>query len=401
MRIGVALPRMVETVGGGFTFEHAVMDGLLRRVASTHHELWFLGFAATWNRAGDLPSNARYLDVRPSIEQARSWLLDGSLTRLCALPHTNERGRWDTLKSSMRESLLVRHGIQCLLHLSSQTEHTDIPYVNVVWDIEHRLQPYFPELSANGEWARRDQHYRSAVSRAAAVITGTEVGRKQLEQQYGVAPERVLILPHPTPADALEFGQSVRRPRAPQEPTLFYPAQFWAHKNHVGLLHALRILAERHRLRPTLLLAGSDKGNRAHVEQYAKKLGLTAQVRFLGFIPRQQVLKLYAESSALVYPSTFGPENLPPLEAFAIGCPVAAARIPGAEEQLGAAALLFDPHDHSAMADALYAVLCDEALRKELVTRGHARAQRWSTTHFADGLFTWFDRFAVVRDLWP
>ncbi|HEY6881435.1 MAG TPA: glycosyltransferase, partial [Polyangiales bacterium] len=140
---------------------------------------------------------------------------------------------------------------------------------------------------------------------------------------------------------------------------------------------------------------------RAHVEQWAMKLGLSHQVRFLGFIPREQVLKLYAESTAMVYPSTFGPENLPPLEAFAIGCPVAAARIPGAAEQLGDAALLFDPHDHEAMADAIYAVIHDTELRRKLVERGRARATRWSTEHFADGLLAWFDRFAVVRELWP
>jgi glycosyltransferase involved in cell wall biosynthesis len=42
----------------------------------------------------------------------------------------------------------------------------------------------------------------------------------------------------------------------------------------------------------------------------------------------------------LRYPSFFGAENLPPLEAFALGCPVIAADMPGAREQLGDAAIL-------------------------------------------------------------
>ncbi|HEY6881890.1 MAG TPA: hypothetical protein VI299_27870, partial [Polyangiales bacterium] len=265
MRIGVVLPWLSETIGGGFTFEQAVMDGLLKRVADTRHELCFLGYGETWARAGDLPRNARYLRVRPSIEVASAWLREGSLSRVLASPRTSGRGLLETVKSSLRERLLLRHGIQCLLHLTPETFDLDIPYVNVVWDIEHRLQPYFPEFSAGGEWMRREQHYRRTLARAAAVVTGTEVGRKQLEQQFGVAPERVLILPHPTPSDALAYGQSAHPPRKEQPPTLFYPAQFWAHKNHVGLLHALRILAERHQVRPTLYLSGSDQGNRAHV----------------------------------------------------------------------------------------------------------------------------------------
>ncbi|MGD0948051.1 MAG: glycosyltransferase family 1 protein [Candidatus Binatia bacterium] len=303
------------------------------------------------------------------------------------------------------DELIRTHGIQFLVHLGPWALDLDVPFLIFVWDLEHRCQPYFPELSANGEWERRHRSYQSILPRATMVVTGTQEGKNQIERFYGVSPARITILPHPTPGDALALGarspSAAPQSRAPAEPVLLYPAQFWPHKNHVGLLKALRLLDDRHGLRPRLLLTGSDQGNRGHVERMARDLGVADQVSILGFVPRDHLLQLYTQVSALVYPSTFGPENLPPLEAFALRCPVVASRIPGAEEQLGDAAVFFDPLDPAALADAIRVVLVDSSLRAALIARGLARASRWTRAEVADAILGALDRFATVRELWP
>ena len=75
------------------------------------------------------------------------------------------------------------------------------------------------------------------------------------------------------------------------------------------------------------------------------------QIKILGFVKREELIALYENAMALVYATYFGPENLPPLEAFALGCPVIASSVPGSEEQIGDCALLFDPSDHSKLAE--------------------------------------------------
>jgi glycosyltransferase involved in cell wall biosynthesis len=299
--------------------------------------------------------------------------------------------------------VLQTHDVQFVVHLGPWAFSFDVPFLTFVWDLEHRCQPYFPELSANGQWEERHHRYKSTLPRATVVVTGTQIGKRQIERFYGVSPDRIAIIPHPTPSDALILGAKLPVGTRPNrsEPVLLYPAQFWPHKNHVGLLRALRLLKDVHGLRPRLLLTGSDKGNRMHVERIAAELGVWEQVSILGFVPRDRLLQLYTEASALVYPSAFGPENLPPLEAFALGCPVAASRIPGSEEQLGDAAVFFEPHDHRGMADALRAVLIDSSLRAALIERGRSRAKRWTRTDVADAILGYLDGFEVVRSLWP
>jgi glycosyltransferase involved in cell wall biosynthesis len=82
---------------------------------------------------------------------------------------------------------------------------------------------------------------------------------------------------------------------------------------------------------------------------------------------------LYRQSLALVMPSYFGPTNLPPLEAFALGVPVLYPDKAGLREQVGAAALLMDLRDPDSLATHLNDLLSQPELRHRLVTDGHNR----------------------------
>src|SRR5204862_5080014 len=113
------------------------------------------------------------------------------------------------------------------------------PYFVFVWDLEHRVQPYFPEVSASGAWDFRENHFQATLRRASIIATGTEVGRQQIEQFYQVPSNRIVKIPHGTPSDALAYKRSgttaVLERYGLDQSYLLYPAQFWPHKNHFGL----------------------------------------------------------------------------------------------------------------------------------------------------------------------
>jgi glycosyltransferase involved in cell wall biosynthesis len=181
----------------------------------------------------------------------------------------------------------------------------------------------------------------------------------------------------------------------------FYPAQFWPHKNHFALLKALKILDEKYHIDVALVLTGSDKGNAGYVASLIKELGLRNKVHILGFIPQVDLACLYQFALALVFPSYFGPDNLPPLEAFALGCPVIASDVPGASEQLGEAALLVKPNDINHIALAMKRVYEDADLRHELAQKGLARGKAWTTDDYVSRMLLLLDDFEPVRNCWP
>ncbi|MBO0733903.1 MAG: glycosyltransferase family 4 protein, partial [Methylocapsa sp.] len=270
---------------------------------------------------------------------------------------------------------------------------------------EHRKQPYFPEVSSSGwTWTDRESLFTASLPRASVILTGTETGKQEIVHYYRVNPENVGVIPLPVPASAL-----MRPSCGPAEikskygidcDFLFYPAQFWPHKNHINLLRALKILTDQNRLDIMLVLTGSDKGNLAHVLNEIDRLGLSGRVVTPGFLPREDLNALFRAATALVFPSYFGPDNLPPLEAFALGVPVAASDIAGAKEQLGEAALLFDPSDPLDIAAKITKLCQHSRLREELIAKGAATARTRIPDAYIAKLCSRLDKFEKISRCW-
>ena len=124
------------------------------------------------------------------------------------------------------------------------------------------------------------------------------------------------------------------------------------------------------------------------------------RVRFLGFVETSELVRLYRGAHALVYLSFFGPENLPPLEAFALGCPVVQADVAGAREQLGDAALRVPPTDASAVAAAVRRFE-DPTFREGMTEDGRARAAGYTADGYVRGVVEFLNEFEPIRSSWP
>jgi glycosyltransferase involved in cell wall biosynthesis len=172
----------------------------------------------------------------------------------------------------------------------------------------------------------------------------------------------------------------------------------WPHKDHATLLHALRDLTDRgHDY--DLVLTGSDKGVRGHIEELAAQLGVRERVDFRGFVPVEELEALYRGAHALAFPSRFGPENLPPLEAAGLGCPAVVADVPGMREQLGDGALYFPPGDAPALADAVVALEAADR-RTQVVAAARERARDAAADRYVATVLRWIDGFEPTVRLW-
>ena len=91
---------------------------------------------------------------------------------------------------------------------------------------------------------------------------------------------------------------------------------------------------------------------------------------FPGYVAADDLPALYAGALAFVFPSLYEGFGLPVLEAQSYGVPVLTANNSSLPEVAGDAALLVDPHDVDAIAEAMQRLATDEALRQELIRRG-------------------------------
>lgn len=284
------------------------------------------------------------------------------------------------------EAWFDRLGLDLMIYAvpSTMPFQAGVPYILSVHDLQHRLQPEFPEVSANGEWEWREHVFRHGIGNALLVLADSETSKEDILACYGdrIDADRIEILPlEPPPYLSPEVPESDRRRvrerhRLPER-YFFYPAQFWPHKNHLNLVEALGLLAARGAA-PHLVLVGSTTSpirEQAHqaVVARTRELGIEKNVHFLGYVEQEDMPALYAEAVALAMPTFFGPSNIPPTEAWTVGCPVLTSDIRGIREQSGDAAVLVDPRSPEAIADGLGRLWEDEALRSTLVVRGRER----------------------------
>jgi glycosyltransferase involved in cell wall biosynthesis len=387
LKVAVVLPELDPHQGGGFVFQSTLYDEILSARKRTPHSFTF--YSGGVRREGDL----RPLGVgrRADAGRALHRLVRHFEDDLLSLPrHLSPRSAF--------ERSLAADGVELVWFATPWADDTGgLPYVFTVWDLEYLRQPWFPELSAGNEWELRDVQLRRWLQKASAVIVPNAAGTEQLQRHFHTPSARILELPHPTPRWALDAPESPMAV-ARERPFLFYPAQLWAHKDHATLFEAVRLLRDRGR-DFDLVLVGSDKGLGTHLRARAAELGVADLVRLRVFVSTEELTRLNREAHALTYSSLFGPENLPPLEAFALGCPVIAAEVPGAAEQLGSAALLVAPQSPEAFADAVLA-LDDDVTRRKLVEAGRARAQAASARRYVDGVLDWIDNFEPMVRTW-
>jgi glycosyltransferase involved in cell wall biosynthesis len=407
-RVGVVATDASGTNGGSFTFQDELVRTLFNETNNSDIN-WVvitppggivnqLGLTSTSIQSVELSLDAR----AHKFGLCRKWL--ASLTNsLLKGSHFKNRAQ---RRSEYFENQLSFLQLDMIWYLGPHPYTQEIPYALTVWDIQHRLQPWFPEVSSNGVWMLRELGTASFIQRATIIVTGNMVGAHQISSTYSIPMDRILVNALPAPSDAIIYkenpksSEDIRKWREEVGAFILYPAQFWPHKNHKVLLEAISISVSDGDFMPKLVLTGSDKGNLDYMNALIKDLKIDNCVINLGFVSRQDLLYLYTEANALVFPSMFGPDNIPPLEAMAVGCPVLVSDDPGMREQLGSSAIYVSPTSPLDWANAIREVHREPKLRQTLVMAGIEKINACNSGEYIKTVRQRMLEFKQIRETW-
>ncbi|MFO7571275.1 MAG: glycosyltransferase family 1 protein [Gaiellaceae bacterium] len=345
MRVGISLLTLSPGISGG---SETYARGLTRALAAAGSlEYTALVPGRAPDAAGGLPR---------AVVDEPAWAGRGP-SRIPALALASRRSR--DLRASLRALDVVHYALTVPIPRAS------VPSVVTLHDLQHLD---LPELFGRGQrWFRRLAYDRTTRSATAVVVPSAFV-RSRAVERLGIDPARLHVIPHAVAHDLFHPSDE------PRERFVLYPARAWPHKNHRTLLDAFALLRDSH---PELTLVLTGEGLEA-LEP------LPSGVERRGVVTLEELAALYRRAACLVYPSLYEGFGLPPLEAMASGCPVAAANVGAIPEVCGDAAVLFDPTDPEAIAEA---VLEADGRRAELRDRGLGRA----------GAFTW-EKLASAHD---
>ncbi len=253
--------------------------------------------------------------------------------------------------------------------------------IATIHDLMHRYESHFDEYK-HGEYERREIHYSAMARYSTIILVDSITSKQQVIESYKVEDNKVFVLPFVPPYYLTNCNNIdvISKYHLPKK-YIFYPAQFWEHKNHISLFKAIEIL-KNDGLEIALVLVGSKKNNYLNSIREIKNLGLVNQVHILGYVPNDDMYSLYKHAVAMTYVSLVGPTNIPPMEALLTGCPLICSNAYAMPEQVGDAALLVDPKDPNDIAQKIKLIWLDESLRVDLIKKGYQRTKIYGQNDF-------------------
>jgi len=267
------------------------------------------------------------------------------------------------------------------------------PFVVTVYDLSF---VHYPQL-----FRPLNRHYlslfgRRSARRARRVITISESTRQDVIRAWGVPPERVDVVycgvdPTFRPLPPAQLDAFRRQHGLPEHFVLFL-GTLEPRKNLDTLLEAYALWCRAQPSAPLLVIAGAKGWYFQHVFASVERLSLDDRVRFVGYVPAEELPGWYGTADVFIYPSQYEGFGLPVLEAMACGTPVITSDRSSLPEIAGDAGCLVPPDDTLQLAESMRQVWNDRELRQAMRERGLARAARFSWEQTAHQTVACYDR---------
>ncbi len=273
------------------------------------------------------------------------------------------------------------------------------PFIYTIWDIGHRVMPAFPETTKPMyRWNGHEEQCARMLAKATFILTGNENGKREILENYSVMESKIRIVPFPITFFC--YGNEEKPKFELPEKYFFYPAQFWPHKNHACIVKAVANLRREKKTDAHVILTGSDKGNKGYIQELAKRLGVEDLIHFAGFVSYEEMKYIYTHATGTIFASLMGPNNIPPIEAVYLECPLIITDIPGHMEQMGEGVMYFNGYDPESLSDKLWQLLEDEEAVRLQVERQSAKRQEFIDYSYSDRIISILDEFKKMEETW-
>ncbi|MBS1252983.1 MAG: Alpha-maltose-1-phosphate synthase [Anaerolineales bacterium] len=257
--------------------------------------------------------------------------------------------------------------------------------VITVHDLHFLRYPHFLTEDAARYYGQIDE----AVRRTDHIIAVSQSTRDDIVNLLGVSADRITVIYEATdpsfqPIDDPERLAQIREKYDLPDQFVFFVSTVEPRKNIPTLLHAQRLLLDRHGPLAPLIIAGKRGWLFEEVYAVVEELELERDVRFLGRVPQDDLILIYNAATVHVHPAFYEGFGLPPLEAMAVGTPTIVSDVSSLPEVVGDAGWLLPPEDVEGWAAAIGRLVADEDLRADFRQRGFEQANKFSLERMAE-----------------
>ena len=272
------------------------------------------------------------------------------------------------------ENILIKNKVDLTIFVTPSSKPLYLQktnYATTVFDICHRDFPEFSEVRAFNIFKLREVLLINTIGQAVFVITESEELKNKIHINFDKDKDRIIAIPNgPSPFLNTEYSELDKKYFFEENninfPYFFYPAQFWEHKNHIRILHAVKKIVKTGK-NIQFIFCGSDKGNLPFLKKKIEELELNKNIKILDFVKNRELKILYKNCKAVVMPTYFGPTNIPPLDAWHCRVPLIYSK--HLRAQTGDGALLVDVDSSDDLVEAINKIDNPDVVN-ELIAKG-------------------------------
>ena len=356
MKIAIDTHMIGERETGNETYTSNLIKALLELDRGNDYFLYTTKPSRLTSRLAALSANTKVIQIRPAIPLLRVPL---------GMPFA-----------------AGRQGVN-LLHVNYVAPPwCPCPTVVTVHDISYE---FFPEFFSLRDRLMLSTLVPLSVKGAAKVIADSENTKRDIIACYGLPEEKVMIIPVGVgssfrPVTDEERLEAVKAKYGVKGKFILTVGNLQPRKNLIRLVKAFLLLRESESCdsKVQLAIVGQAFWRESEIYRAVEEEGLKGEVIFTGYVPDEDLPLLYNAAELFVFPSLYEGFGLPPLEAMACGTPVVCSNAASLPEVVGDAALMIDPYDVKAIAQAIFDVLSKPSLRGKLKAKGLRRAASFS-----------------------
>lgn len=241
----------------------------------------------------------------------------------------------------------------------------------------HDLQElYYPEYFTTTVLIWRKFIYKRLTKLAYKIITESNHVKNDIINKYNNANSKVVVIESPP-----YFTKDKVKKSPYTFPYIFFPAQFWKHKNHLRVIEAFHEISKKHS-ELKLILTGNKSREYKNIKKKVIDLKLLKSVIFKGSIPQEEMSAYFSYAKLILAPTLYESISIPVFEAFEHKVPVCASGVFAIKDQVDNAGFLFDPVDVRSIVNAINSGLTNEKLRTLYIKNGEKRLEYFSHNRF-------------------
>lgn len=241
----------------------------------------------------------------------------------------------------------------------------------------------YPEMHPIARVRAMDKYFKPGLDRASLILTDSEFVKRELIDVFNVKPER--IRPVLLGVEALFHPRSADETRSVLDANGLLHGQYLLavgtlepRKNLGVALQAFMRLNPQLRKRFPLVLVGMKGWHTSALEQQIAPLVAAGEIRQLGYLAREDLAKVIAGATTLIYPSIYEGFGLPPLEAMACGVPVITSNVSSIPEVVGDTGVMIAPDDVDGLVEAMKTMLTAPELRADMARKALVRSAQFT-----------------------